>query len=83
MKTARCEAAIARRLKNLGEYATEKNIEKAKIAFKDIICTCANIKKDVPAEARKFLGQLGIKEADIIKKEVVPVEPPVEIEAAE
>ena len=43
-RQSRRESAIARRLKNLNNYATVNDVDKGKKAFKDIACTCRNLK---------------------------------------
>jgi hypothetical protein len=83
-KTSRREEAIERRLKNLIEYSEQKNTDKARKAFKDIACTCGNLQKDIPSEARMCLTKLGIKEEDVFVSktkipEITPAELPEEV----
>lgn len=65
-KSSRREHAIERRLKNLQKYAASNDTEKGRKAFKDIACTCRNLKIEVPADAKSCLSKLKIKEEDIV-----------------
>ena len=70
-RNGRREAAILRRQKNLEAYTASKDTEKAKKAYRDIACTCENLKKDVPSEARSCLNKLGLKAEDFISAKAV------------
>ena len=65
-RQGRREQAIERRLKNLQSYAASNNTEKGRKAYRDIACTCRNLKIEVPADARSCLSKLKIEEKDIV-----------------
>jgi hypothetical protein len=65
-RQGRREGAIERRLKNLQSYAASSETDKGRKAYKDIACTCRNLKIEVPADARSCLSKLKIEEKDIV-----------------
>jgi hypothetical protein len=69
-KDGRRESAITRRMKNLEKYTGSKEVDRAKVAYRDIACTCRNLKKEVPSEAKSCLHKLELKEENIVSTKV-------------